>query len=141
MTVRSIRGLALGHPLGALVAMVLVLAGLFAMHGLTPTSSTGAHHHPPTHTVAVSTEAAHQDAVPVGDNGSHGRDGRGMMTGCIVVLGAIAGAVLALVARSHHRRSNDGQQSDRTPNRVAGLARGRPPPRRLLLTALCVIRV
>lgn len=147
-----------GPALGPGLALLLVLVGLFAMHGLAPTGDTGTHLSPahamagtaatpdPAHGVrSPATGVTHsptmvQPPTTAGGRpdpaGHHDHD---LMTGCLVVLTAVAGALVLL--RLLRSRSPVGATSAGS-RRVlrSGIPRGRPPPRPLLIR-LCVIRV
>jgi len=113
---------------GHLLALLFTLAGLFAMHGLAPTSPAGAQHSP-AHAGAAETWELGTSAVPAPGTEGDRHGSHGLMAGCLVVLGAITGALLALLtAPRRHRALATPHGPRRGAGRVAGPPQ-RPPPR------------
>jgi hypothetical protein len=153
MTMR-LRRVHLGSALGLSLASLLVLIGLFAMHGLAPTGDTGTHRPPAAVGIARSAVPADHGAgtamtgmrspqVSQADqdrSGSPGHGEHGLMVGCLVVL---TGAVVVLLGLALWRciRTPSRPRTSRPRAPAAPCpAQGRPPPQ-LLLLSLCVIRV
>lgn len=146
-----------GLRAGRVLALLLTLAGLFGMHGLAPTSAAGAHHSP-AHVVATETAPdqrqpgvvlstldaaetrAHGASAVPAEGGDGDRDGSHGLAGCLVVLGALTGALLVLLATARRHRTLTTRAG---PTRGSGRVSGPPerPPPRWPVISLCVLRV
>ncbi|MQA17221.1 MAG: hypothetical protein GEV09_24775, partial [Pseudonocardiaceae bacterium] len=113
-----------GQRAGWVILLLLTLAGLFAMHGMAPTSAAGPHHSP-AHAVA---EAEAPGAAPAAAEGTDS-DRHGLMAGCAAVLGALIGALLvSLAAARRHPPTLARTGPTRGPVGMTGPL-PRPPPR------------
>lgn len=147
---------------GRLVALVAVLLGFIAMHGLAATDGDGTHHSPLSISAAPyghsgwGVTPASDEAVDQGAGGSPGVDGipaatgqpsgsadghgfHAAIAGCLIALCGLV--ILALTAPGRATLTERVREMAALRQQPGSVRPGHPPPRRFPRISLCVLRV